>query len=75
MSLDTEMAEQIVKLNEANKILKRALELACNTIENIMPTKPMYICGDYFARKYNIPNEPTIKDYEYFIEQAKESLK
>ena len=32
MSLDTEMAEQLVKLNEENKILKQALELACEDL-------------------------------------------
>ena len=32
MSLDTEMAEQLVKLNEENKILKKALKLACEDL-------------------------------------------
>lgn len=74
----TEQLKEInIQTNEIinqNRILIKALELACETIEAIMPKKPMYICGDYFAKKYNIPNTPTIKDFDYFIQQAKESL-
>jgi hypothetical protein len=32
-NLDVEMAEQIILLNEENKVLKRALELACQEIK------------------------------------------
>ena len=55
--------------------LKKALELACETIKEIMPDKPLYICGQAIAERLGIPMTSEIKDYEYFIEQAKESLK
>lgn len=71
--------ESIEKINdeltEERYIFKKALELACETINSMMPNKPLWICGDALARKYNIPNTPTIKDYDYFIQQAKESEK
>ena len=62
MSLDTEMAEQIVKLNEENKILKQALELACEKIKYYAVWDP------------DIPNN-AIMIQEDLIKQAKESLK
>ena len=49
--------------------------MACETIHSMMPDKPLWICGDALAKKYNIPNTPTIKDYDYFIQQAKENEK
>ena len=54
--------------------LKKALELACETIRSMMPDKPLWICGDALAKKYNIPNTPTIKDFDYFIQKAQEEL-
>ena len=62
-------------LEEENRVLKKALKLACETIHSMMPDKPLWICGDALAKKYNIPNTPTIKDYDYFIQQAKENEK
>ena len=61
MSLDTEMAEQIVKLNEENKVLKKALELACGDSDN------------YWCEKEALKRKMSL--YDYFIEQAKESFK
>lgn len=58
-----------------NKILEKALKISCKTIKEIMTDKPTYICGDIIADKLNIPIMSEIKDYDYFIEQAKEILK
>ena len=63
-NLDVEMAEQIVKLNEENKVLKKALELACEVhSENDKAYKSK--SKQRSANKYS----------DYFIDQAKESLK
>lgn len=59
-NLDIEMAEQIVKLKEENKVLKKALELACVPRDDWNCKEPKRI-------KYT-------SNYDYFIEQAKESL-
>ena len=60
-------------LEHENEILKRALKLACQTIKEIMPTRPLYICGEAIAERLGIPMTSEIKDYDYFIEQAKEN--
>lgn len=62
MSLDTEMAEQLVKLNEENKFLKKALELASEKIQYYAFWDP------------DIPNNQS-KIQEDLIKQAKENLK
>lgn len=65
---------KLENLRQENTILKKALELACETIKEIMPNKPMYICGSAIAERLGIPQTSEIKDYDYFIEQAKESI-
>ena len=70
MSLDTEMAEQIVKLNEKNKVLKKALELACEWMSRYcIPCPPLKDCP-------SVECSQSKSDcyYRYFIQQAKESL-
>ena len=73
MSLDTEIAEQIVKLNEENKVLKKALEMACERVKYFeeMQDKEM---GHFeiFGYDTNYDLKALVDD---FIEQAKESLK
>lgn len=59
---------------EENRVLKKALELACETIKQLVG-KPAYICGGALAEKLGIPMMPEVKDYDYFIQQAKESKK
>lgn len=61
-------------LEEENRVLKKALELACETIKLMCP-KPFYICGGALADKLGIPMMPEPKDYDYFIQQAKEREK
>lgn len=67
MSLDTEMAEQIVKLNEENKVLKLALKSALKMIlpDLIDGTMTIKIGDNYYNR---------LEFEEYLIEQAKESI-
>lgn len=62
MSLDTEMAEQLVKLNEENKVLKKALELACEDLQ-------------FFDYGIETKEQGIEMKKNYFIDQAKESLK
>lgn len=65
------------KLTEKDKeieILKKALELACETIREMLGDKPYYICGNAIAERLGIPMVSEIKDYNYFIEQAKEQI-
>lgn len=47
------------------------LKLACETIKLMCPT-PYYICGGALADKLGIPMMVEPKDYDYFIQQAKE---
>ena len=61
-------------LEEENRVLKKALELACETIRLMCPT-PYYICGGALADKLGIPMMAEPKDFDYFIQQAKESEK
>lgn len=60
---------------EDNRVLKKALELACQKIDEMQPNKPAFICGDYFMEKYNIESRKKTYDADYFIQQAKESEK
>lgn len=53
-------------LLEENKVLEKALELACETIKSMCP-KPLWIGGTIPA--------PEVKDVEYFKEIAKEMMK
>lgn len=62
------------ELQKENKVLQRALELACQTIKEIMPDKPLYICGQDIADRLGIPMYSEIKDYEWFIKQAQKEL-
>jgi len=55
-------------------VLKKALELACETVKQLVGEKPFYICGGEIAKKLNIPQIPQVKDFEYFIEQSKKEL-
>lgn len=71
----TEQDMIIDKLKQENKVLKRALELACQTIKEIMPDKPLYICGQGIADRLGIPMFSELKDYEWFVEQAQKELK
>lgn len=61
MNLDVEMASEMVRLQQENTILKKALELAT---EN---------CDNYWEEQTAIKNKQSL--YNYFIEQAKESIK
>ena len=70
MSLDTEMAEQIVKLNEENKVLKKALKLACECIKRYEQKDDREIYGLDYEIDYDI--DTFSRD---FIDQAKESIK
>ena len=75
VSKDYQWLLDVLKANEQeNAVLKKALEMACETIKEIMPDKPLYICGQAIADRLGIPMTSEIKDYEYFIEQAKESI-
>ena len=62
LSSTTEMAEQIVILNEENKILKKALELAVNYLQRELDGD--YIKATEVQAIYEIGKN-------YFIEQAK----
>lgn len=68
------LLETLKATQEENAVLKKALEMACETIKEIMPDKPLYICGQAIAERLGIPMTSEIKDYDYFIQQAKESL-
>lgn len=67
MSLDAEMAEQIVKLNEENKVLKKALEKAS---KQAFGNKVSFISSNYPKRITNA------EEYaEYLIFEAKGDIK
>lgn len=68
-NLDVEMAEEIVKLKEENKVLKKALELACECIKQYEQRDDREIYGLDYEIDYDI--DTFSRD---FIDQAKESL-
>lgn len=69
-----QLQQQLAEKDKEIKILKKALELACETIRLMCPT-PYYICGGALADKLGIPMMAEPKDFDYFILQAKESEK
>ena len=68
-NLVEEMAEKIVKLEEENKVLKKALELACECIKRYEQRDDREIYGLDYEIDYDI--DTFSRD---FIDQAKESL-
>ena len=71
---ETELFEHTIdKLKVESFVVKKALELACETIKAMCP-HPYYICGGAIAERLGIPTVSLVKDYEYFIEQAKKVL-
>jgi hypothetical protein len=70
IKFQSDARERLVKKLE---LYKKALELACETIRQ-MVGKPYYICGDAIADRLGIPPISQVKDFDYFIKEAKEEI-
>ena len=71
-----EMAEQIVKLNEENKVLKRALELCCYFAMPYKGTELFHYVSD-FVREKKLHSDSYISNddvYDYFIDLSNKQL-
>ena len=74
---DCEVVEITIAEGDLEKqlaIVKKALEMACETIKKMLGNKPYYICGSAIAERLGIPMVSEIKDYNYFMDEAEKLI-